>query len=93
MGHIRTAATVIFLILTVTVLQLVAISVLSETHTQLIDNRDDPTDVYSKEKIANDIYEIVVLWVPFMADAGILAWGFARAYRQQRVTGAGVPRR
>lgn len=36
-------------------------------------------------------YEILTIWVPLLACAGITAWAFVREYRRQAVTGARRP--
>jgi len=36
-------------------------------------------------------HEILVVWVPLIAVAGVMAWAFVREYRRQRVTAVRAP--
>jgi hypothetical protein len=41
---------------------------------------------FSAEKRVKDMRDIVVLWVPLVADAGLIAIATVRVYRKQRIT-------
>lgn len=87
MSRIITIAVVVSIIFTIHVAQYAAIEVLGETRTQLEGNNvGDNTDLYDANKIRDDIYTVVVKWVPLIADAGVMLWAFAREYRRQRTT-------
>jgi len=90
MSRFRTIAVVVTVIVTMSILQLAAAETLGETRDQVIDD-GDTTSLYDKQQLADDWYQIIVVWAPLIIDTGVILWAFAREYRRGRTTAARPP--
>jgi membrane protein DedA with SNARE-associated domain len=87
MSYVRTAVGLVVGILTIHIAQYAAIQIMAPSVPVFLDLTTQG-GVFSAHERIKDIRNVVVLWVPLVADAGLIAIAVAYEYRKQKVTAA-----
>lgn len=85
MSYVRTAVGLVVGIIVIHVIQFAAIEMMSSSVPVFLDILPKGGTFSAHTKVKG-LRDIVVLWVPLVADAGLIAIATVRVYRKQRIT-------
>lgn len=85
MSYIRTAVGLVVGILMIHTVQYAAVQIMAPSVPVFLDLTTQG-GVFSSHERIKDMRDVVVMWVPLVADAGLIAIAVGYVYRKQKVT-------